>query len=145
VGVGDDRLHTDQAARDPLPEEPLRERLGLRGAHVQGDDLPTAGLVHAVGDDYPLVLDLAAVADLLDLGVEEQIDAAALHGRVRNASTCSSSPAQMRLTSLRLTRSSRLSTTWSTRRVLTPHRYACWTTDNNACPERFLGRRKLGK
>jgi hypothetical protein len=51
----------------------------------------------------------------------------------------------MRLTSLRLTRSPRLSTSWSTRRVLTPHTYACWTTDNNAYSERFLGCRKPGK
>jgi hypothetical protein len=77
--------------------------------------------VHAVGDDHALALHTATVSDLLDLGIEKQIDVAASNGRVRNASTCSSSPAQIRLTSDRLIRKPRLSTSWSTRLVDTPH------------------------
>jgi hypothetical protein len=78
VGIADDQLHADQAARDEVPEEVGPERLGLRLADVQADDLPAAGLMDAVGDDHALALDPAAVSDLLDLGVEEQIDVAAL-------------------------------------------------------------------
>jgi len=78
VGVGDDQLHADQATGDQRAHEVRPERLGLGGADVQADDLPPAGLVHAVGDDHALALHAAAVADLLDLGVEEQIEVAAL-------------------------------------------------------------------
>ena len=42
------------------------------------EDLAPAGLVHAVRDHQRLVDDAAAVADLLDLGVEEQVRVAAL-------------------------------------------------------------------
>jgi hypothetical protein len=34
--------------------------------------------VHAVGDDHAFALHAATVADLLDLGVQEQVDLAAL-------------------------------------------------------------------
>jgi hypothetical protein len=78
VGVGNDQLHADQAARDQGPEEIGPERLGLRGADVQADDLPPACLVDAVGDDHALALHPAAVADLLDLGIEKQVEVAAL-------------------------------------------------------------------
>jgi hypothetical protein len=47
-------------------------------ADVQADDLPPAGVVHAVGDDHALALHPPAVADLLDLGVKKQIEVAAL-------------------------------------------------------------------
>jgi hypothetical protein len=78
VGVADDQLHADQAARDQASEELRPERLGLGRADIQADDLPAARLVHAVGDDHALALHAAAVSDLLDLGVEEQVDVAAL-------------------------------------------------------------------
>jgi hypothetical protein len=71
--VADGKLHADQAARDERPE-----RLGLGGADVQADDLAPAGLVDGVGDHDALARDAAAVADLLDLGVDEQIRVAAL-------------------------------------------------------------------
>jgi hypothetical protein len=76
--VADGKLHADQAARDERPEELAPERLGLGGADVQADDLAPAGLVDGVGDHDALARDAAAVADLLDLGVDEQIRVAAL-------------------------------------------------------------------
>jgi hypothetical protein len=79
VGVADDQLHPDQAARNELSEELGEERLGLRRAHVERDDLAPPRLVDAVGDDHTLALHPAAVSDLLDLGVQKQIDVAALH------------------------------------------------------------------
>ena len=42
------------------------------------EDLAPAGLVHAMRDHQRLVDHAAAVADLLDLGVEEQVRVAAL-------------------------------------------------------------------
>jgi hypothetical protein len=78
VGVGDRQLHAGQAALDQAAQEGRPERLGLRGADVDTDDLPPAGLVHAVGDDQRLAPDAATVADLLDLGVQPQIDIVAL-------------------------------------------------------------------
>ena len=42
------------------------------------EDLAAAGLVHAVRDHQRLVDDAAAVADLLDLGVQEHVRVAAL-------------------------------------------------------------------
>jgi hypothetical protein len=78
VSVGDDQLHADQAAGDQAPDELRPERLGLRLADVQADDLPPAGLVHAVGDDHALALHPATVTHLLHLGVEEQVQVAAL-------------------------------------------------------------------
>jgi hypothetical protein len=78
VGIGDDQLHADQAAGHQRAHEVGPERFGLGGADVQADDLPPAGLVHAVGDDHALALHPASVADLLDLRVEEQIEVAAL-------------------------------------------------------------------
>ena len=78
VGVGDDQLHTDQPARDERAHEVGPERLGFGLTDVEADDLPPAGLVHTVGNDHALANDAAAVADLLDLAVEEQIGVAAL-------------------------------------------------------------------
>jgi hypothetical protein len=57
-------------ARDEASEEVRPERLGLRRADVQGEDLPQPGVVHAMGDDHALAPHPAAVADLLDLGME---------------------------------------------------------------------------
>jgi hypothetical protein len=51
---------------------------GLGLADVQADDLAAPGLVDAVGDDHALAHHAAAGADLLDLGVDEQIRVAAL-------------------------------------------------------------------
>jgi hypothetical protein len=73
-----------------------------------------------VGDDHALALHLATVADLLDLGVEEQKKVAALKRPRAKRLDLLIQPAQIRLTSLRPTRSPRLSTSWSTRRVDTP-------------------------
>ena len=78
VGVRDGELHPGQAARDQAPKEVGPERLGLGLADIDREDLAAAGLVHAMGDDQRLRHDAAAVADLLDLGVEEQIRVAAL-------------------------------------------------------------------
>ena len=106
-------------------EEVGPKRLGLGLADVEAENLAPAGLVHAVRDHQRLVHDAAAVADLLDLRVQEQVRVAASNGRVRNASTCSSKASHTRLTSLVLILSPTLSTSWSTRRVETPHTYAC--------------------
>ena len=78
VGIGDRQLHPDQAAGDQAAQELAPERLGLGLADVEADDLAPAGLVHAVGDDHALVHHPPAGADLLDLGVDEQIRVAAL-------------------------------------------------------------------
>jgi hypothetical protein len=56
----------------------VQKRLGLRGADRQADDLPPAGLMNTVGDNERLVLDAPAVADLLHLGIQPQIDVVAL-------------------------------------------------------------------
>ena len=70
----------------PRATRPLRklgpERLGLGLADVDREDLAAAGLMHAMGDDERLGDHAAAVADLLDLGVEEQIRVAALERAV---------------------------------------------------------------
>jgi hypothetical protein len=71
-------LDPDQAAGDQRPEELGPERLGLRSADVQADDLAPARFVDGVGDDDGLALHAAAVADLLDLGVDEQVRISAL-------------------------------------------------------------------
>ena len=55
VRVGDGQLHADQAARDQAAEELGPERLGLRLADVEADDLPPAGLVHGVRDHHALL------------------------------------------------------------------------------------------
>ena len=65
-------------ARRATAQELAPERLGLRLADVEADDLAAAGLVHGVRDHDALARDAAAVADLLDLGVDEQIRVAAL-------------------------------------------------------------------
>jgi hypothetical protein len=120
VRVGDDQLHAVEAALEAAAQEGAPERLRLRLADVEGDHLAVAGLVHAVGEHERFPDDAAAVADLLDLGVEPQVRVAASSGRLRQASTCSSRPAQIRETSLFEIRSPSDSTTWSTLRVDTP-------------------------
>ena len=66
----------------PRLTRPLRnsvqERLGLGLADVNREDLASPALMHAVGDDERLVDHAPAVADLLDLGVEEQVVVTAL-------------------------------------------------------------------
>jgi hypothetical protein len=76
--VADRELDADQPARDEATEELAPEGLGLRGADVEADDLAPAGLVDGVGDHDALACHAPAVADLLDLGVDEQIRIAAL-------------------------------------------------------------------
>jgi hypothetical protein len=73
VRVADGQLHPDEAARDERFEELGPERLGLGLADVQADDLAPSGLVNGVSDHDALALHPAAVADLLDLRVDEQI------------------------------------------------------------------------
>ena len=64
----------------------------------------------------------AAVSDLLDLGVEEQIGVAALQRpRAERLDLLIEPGADPARPPLRLTRSPRLSTSWSTRLVETPH------------------------
>jgi hypothetical protein len=48
VGVGDHQLHAGKAAADQAAQELPPERLGLGRPDVQADDLPLAGLIHAV-------------------------------------------------------------------------------------------------
>jgi hypothetical protein len=78
MSVGDRELDPDQSPRDQGSEELSPERLGLRGADIQADDLPPTRLVHCVRDHDGLAGHAAAVADLLDLRVNEQIRVAAL-------------------------------------------------------------------
>src|SRR5687768_18204391 len=78
MGVADRQLDADQPARDQASEELAPERLGLRGADIEADDLAAAGLVDGVRDHHALARDTAAVTDLLDLRVNEQIRVAAL-------------------------------------------------------------------
>jgi hypothetical protein len=78
VRVGNRKLDADQAALDQAAQEGGPERLGLGLADVDREDLATAGLMHAMRDDEGFVDDAAAVADLLDLGVQEQVWVAAL-------------------------------------------------------------------
>ena len=68
----------DQAALDQAAQEVGPERLGLGLADVEAENLAAAGLMDAVGDHQRLGDHAAAVADLLDLGVEEQIRVGAL-------------------------------------------------------------------
>jgi hypothetical protein len=73
LGVADRELHADRAARDQRPQELAPERLGLGLADAQADDLATPGLVHGVSDHDALALHAAAVANLLDSRVNEQV------------------------------------------------------------------------
>jgi hypothetical protein len=70
MGVGDHQLHAGQAAPHQAAQELPPERLGLGRAHVQAEHLPLAAGVHAVGHHQGAMLDPAAGADLLDLGVQ---------------------------------------------------------------------------
>jgi hypothetical protein len=78
VRVRDDQLYAGETALDQAAEELAPERLRLALATVEADHLTPARLVHAVRDHQALADDAAAVADLLDLGVEPQIGVAAL-------------------------------------------------------------------
>ena len=78
VRVGDRELDADQAALDQAAEEVGPERLGLGLADIDREDLAAARLMDAVRDHQRLVDHAAAVADLLDLRVQEQVRVAAL-------------------------------------------------------------------
>ncbi len=80
VSVGDHQLDAPKAAADQRAQKLTPERLGLGCAHVQTDDLPLAGGVHAVGDYQRPVLDPAASTDLLHLGVQPQVRVSGLQG-----------------------------------------------------------------
>jgi hypothetical protein len=66
--------------RHERPQKLAPERLSLRCADVEADDLPASRLVHGVRDNHALRHHATAISDLLDLGVEEQIGIAALQG-----------------------------------------------------------------
>ncbi len=112
---------TPSKPRETRPQKRRPERLGFGFADVDAHDFAAAGFVDAMRDHQSLRHDAAAVADFLDFGVQEDVRVAPSSGRLRNASTCSSSAPQMRLTSDFETRSPRLSTRESTRLVETPH------------------------
>jgi hypothetical protein len=78
VCVGDDQLDAAEAALDQSAEEAAPESLGLALADVDADHLAVARLVDGVGEHERLRYDAAAIADLLDLGVEPQVGVAAL-------------------------------------------------------------------
>ena len=99
MGVRDRELHPAQPTLDQRMQELAPERLGLRLADVEADDLPATGLVHRVRDHHALRHHPTALQHLFDLGVDEQVRVATSSGRSRKASTCSSSSAAMRLTS----------------------------------------------
>src|SRR6266511_2821903 len=66
VRVGDDQLHTAQAALDQAAEELPPERFGLALAAIEPDHLAAAGLMDAMRDHQTLPDDAATVSDLLD-------------------------------------------------------------------------------
>jgi hypothetical protein len=78
VRVADGQPHSGQAASDQTPQEVGPEGLGLGLPDVQDQDLAAAGLVHAMRDDQRLGHDAATIADLLDLGIQEQVRVGAL-------------------------------------------------------------------
>ena len=78
MGVGDDQLDAAQATAHERAQEVRPKRLGFGQANVDAEDLLAAGLVHAVRDHDRFVHHAAAVADLLDLGVQPQIRVLAL-------------------------------------------------------------------
>ena len=78
VGIGDARAHTLESAGTQAAQELAPERLGLGLPDVQADDLTAAALVDPVGDHQRLVPDPAGLADPFHLGVQPQIQVAAL-------------------------------------------------------------------
>ena len=76
--VRDDQLHAAQAALDQAAQEAAPERFGLALADIEADHLPVARLVDGIGEHERLLHDPAAVADLLNLGVQPQVRVAAL-------------------------------------------------------------------
>jgi hypothetical protein len=78
VGVGDGQLDADQPALDEAAQEVGPEGLGLGLADIDREDLAAAALMDAVGDHQRLVDHPAAVADLLELRIKEQVRVAAL-------------------------------------------------------------------
>src|SRR5690242_19916173 len=71
--VGDDQLHAVQPALGQAPEKPGPERLGLRGADMQPDDLPLAFGIHRHGDYGSDRNDATALALLEIRGIEPEI------------------------------------------------------------------------
>ena len=80
VGVRDAQPDARQPAGAQAAQELAPERLGLGLTDVDADDLPAAGLVHAIGDHQRLVAHPAGLADPLDLGVQPQVRVGALQG-----------------------------------------------------------------
>jgi hypothetical protein len=78
MSVADRKLDADQTALDQPAQEVGPERLGLGLADIDRENLASAGVVDAVRDHQRLVDHAPAGADLLDLGVEEQVGVAAL-------------------------------------------------------------------
>src|SRR5215217_3932383 len=69
-------LDADQAPLDEASEELGPKRLGLGLADIDGEDLAPPALMHAMRDHQRLVDHAAAVAHLLDLGVQEHVGVA---------------------------------------------------------------------
>ena len=76
--VAHHRLHPDQAASAQRVQELGPERLSLRLADIETDDLAHALLGHAVGDDERLLADAALVADAFDLRVQPLVRISAI-------------------------------------------------------------------
>jgi hypothetical protein len=93
-------------------------RFGL--ADVEADDLPAGRLMNGVRDDHALRHDATAVPDLLDLGVEEEIEIAGRQGALAEGlDLLVEQAADARDLRARSPQRSD-STSWSTRRVETP-------------------------
>jgi hypothetical protein len=101
-------------------EEVGPKRLGLGLADVEAENLAPAGLVHAVRDHQRLLHAAAAVADLLDLRVQEQVRVAALQRAPAERLDVLIQGLTHAADLLPLILSPRLSTSWSTRGVETP-------------------------
>jgi hypothetical protein len=145
VRVTDRELHPAEAPGDQRPQELAPKRLRFRLADVEADDLAAPRLVHRVRDNDALPRDPAAVPDLLDLRVDEQIRVAALPRPLPKRLDLLVEEPSDPVTLLFEIRNPRLSTSWSTRLVETPHTYACCTTLTSACSERFRGCKNDGK
>ncbi len=82
VGVGDDQLDAREAALDERAQEAAPEGLRLALPDIEGDHLPVARLVDAIGEHERLAHNAATIADLLDLRIEPEVGVAALERAV---------------------------------------------------------------
>ncbi len=82
MGIGDDQLHSSQAALDQALQEGRPEGLGLRGTDAKADDLAPAIGIGSDGDYRRHRDDPAALADFEVGGVEPEIRPFALQWSV---------------------------------------------------------------